>query len=152
MLEKRSSLTFTSLHDEWHTLPSWVVNPKGHGGVSWADRVLWNRIVIVVSWLVARSSVLTEQDIIALDWGDTSEDLDLGLAEIRNVAHLLVSDILGSERDWSLHGEDGKGLEQVCYQLRPYVHSRFWQTSRMIPNSSKYPPRPSVPNGSLKVI
>ena len=25
-------------------------------------------------------------------------------------------------------------------------------TSRMMPNSSKYPPRPMVPNGSLKVI
>lgn len=28
----------------------------------------------------------------------------------------------------------------------------FWITSRTIPNLSKYPPRPEVPNGSLNVI
>jgi hypothetical protein len=149
-------LTLSGLHDEGDTLPSLVVDVQDHGSKGRALGTLGNRLVVEVAGLVTGSGVLTEEDLLLLDGWDSSENLDLEIS-VAWSSKLTFSSRMSSEEK-----ETGRSMaktERVCiksgYQPRTMIevsYSRFWQTSRMIPNSSKYPPRPSVPNGSLKVI
>lgn len=134
-----ATLTLSSLHDEWNSLPPRVVDPQSQRGKRRADRTLGNGVVLEVSGLAVSTDVLSEQGVLPRDRRDASEDLDF-----------FVSDVLGRERDGSLHRQQREGLQQV-YRWRettasarrsptpwkPMPYSRFWQTSRMIPNSSK---------------
>lgn len=79
----RSSLTFTRLHDERHTLPTRVVDPQNHRSKRRTSRALGDSFVVEVTWLflavaVFAADVLTEENVVAVDRGDASEDLDLG--------------------------------------------------------------------------
>lgn len=40
-------------------------------------------------------------------------------------AHLFVSNVLGRERDWTFHGQDGQSLEQICERQAIIVSDDF---------------------------
>lgn len=104
----RVQLTLSSLHDERDTFPSGVVDVQDHRSEGRALGSLGNRVVIEVSRLVASSGVLAEKDLLLLDGWDGSEDFDLIVSSecLVCLAYLFVTDVLGRERDWSLHGQD----------------------------------------------
>ena len=67
------SPTLARLHDEWNTLPSWIVDPEHHGRECRTDRVFRDRVVVLVTGLVAARGILTEQNVFALDRLDAPE-------------------------------------------------------------------------------
>ncbi|KAI6754287.1 hypothetical protein HG530_012801 [Fusarium avenaceum] len=69
-----------------------------------ASRILGNGVVLAVSRLAAvkRLSVLANDDILGLNGGNGTED-----------ANLFVADVLGIERDGSLHSQESENLEEM---------------------------------------
>jgi hypothetical protein len=94
----------SSLHDERYTIPSLVLDVSDQGAESRASRVLRNGVVLTVSRLAAvkRLSVLANDDVLGLNGGNGAEN-----------ANLFVANILGVERDGSLHSQESKNLEEM---------------------------------------
>ena len=94
----------SGLQDERHTVPSLVLDVSDHGCESGASRVLGNCVVLLVARLLAvqRLSVLSDNDVLGLDRGHTTEDTDL-----------FVTDVFGGEGDGSLHSEECQDLQQI---------------------------------------
>jgi len=97
-------LTLASLEDERHTIPPLVLDVSHHGCKRRAPRLLWHRVVLLVARLAAiqRLFILANDDVLRLYWCHAAEDTDL-----------LVTDILGGERDGPLHGEESEDLEKI---------------------------------------
>lgn len=70
-------LTLPSLENERNTLPSWVVNPQCGSGVRGTVRVGWDRFVVEITGLAIRRNILTKQRIASLNWGNSTQDLNL---------------------------------------------------------------------------
>jgi hypothetical protein len=156
--------TFSSFQDKRNSIPSFVLDVSDHGAESRAARILWYCIILLVCWLAAvqRFSILTNDDIFWLYYRNASEDSHLLSSQIFFITTksgncTFSSRISSAEKEigrsiasrvstWSRSTEISKSVHQKEMYLR------FCITSRMIPNSSKYPPRPSVPKGSLNDI
>jgi len=97
-------LTLASLEDKRHAVPPLVLDVSHHGRKGRAPRLLWHCVVLLVARLAAvkRLFVLANNDVLRLYWCHATENTDL-----------LVTDILGGERDGSLHGEESEDLEKI---------------------------------------
>lgn len=96
--------SLAGLEDERNAIPTLVLNVSNHSAEGWAPGILWNGIVLLVSWLVAIKglAILADNDVLWLNGWDGLEN-----------ANFLISDILGGERDWTLHRQQGQNLQEM---------------------------------------
>lgn len=110
-------LTLSSLQNEGNTVPTLVLDVSDHGAEGWATRLLGHSVILQISGLAAiqGTTVLTNNDILGLDRAHRAQNTDL-----------LVTDVLGRERDGALHGEQGQNLKKVCRGLAKWATNVFY--------------------------
>lgn len=79
--------SLSSLHDERNAIPSFVLDVSNQGAESRTPRVLGHGVVFLVGRLatVERSTILTDDDILGLNGGDSAQNSDLFITDILGV-------------------------------------------------------------------
>lgn len=96
--------TLAGLEDEGNTVPPLVLDVGNQSTEGGTARLLRHSVILQVSRLAAveRPAVLTDDDVLGLDCIHRAQNTDL-----------LVTDVLGGERDRALHGEQGQHLQKI---------------------------------------
>ena len=78
-LRRLKGHTFTSLHDERHTVPTLVLDVRNHGAEGRAARVLGDSLVLLVGGLatIQGLAVLTDDDVLGLNRTHRTQNTDL---------------------------------------------------------------------------
>jgi hypothetical protein len=80
----QSYLTFSSLDNEWNSIPSWVLNPQDNGGKGRCDAIIRNGGIFGIAHFTSIRSrhVLSQDAIFHPDGFDAIQHLDLFVPDI----------------------------------------------------------------------
>mmetsp|Transcript_16308 Transcript_16308/g.48909 ORF Transcript_16308/g.48909 Transcript_16308/m.48909 type:complete len:388 (+) Transcript_16308:465-1628(+) len=90
------------LQDERHPRPAVILDVQHAHGEGGSDRVLGDPFVIQIPWHTVARRVLPQHTVLHCDRGDGPQHL-----------HLLIPDVIGTQADRLLHGNERHDLNQV---------------------------------------